>query len=86
MDIKQKLSLVTASALPVLAISAYLMFAPARASATSCPSGELSVPVCGDGYGCAGTSCTTKGAEGEFPQCGQPPVAQCVTPGCIKCE
>lgn len=89
MDIRQKLSLVTASVLPVLAISAYLLFAPARVNASSCPSGDISVPTCGPGgNGClSGSSCLEIGEIGIQPECGKlDPAGQCVAPGCMKCE
>lgn len=69
MNLKQKLSLFSAAVLPVLALSAYFLFAPARASALSCPGGQFQAP-CGHG-GCMNGAgyCYQNGSNGLFVFC-----------------
>lgn len=96
MDIKQKLSLVTASVLPMLAVSAYLLFAPANARATSCPSGE-EYAGCSHGpgqeEGCQSGSgtCYYSGTNGIYVFCktenGPPNTGPgTCNDGCVTCE
>jgi hypothetical protein len=93
MDMKQKLSLVIASALPVLALSAYLLVAPAKARATSCPTGEVASPCGIGGTGCQSGSgtCYSNGTNGIYVFCrteNGPPNTGPGTchDGCVTCE
>ena len=63
MNLRQRLSLFLASVLPVLALCAYFLIAPARAVATSCPGGGMQDGGCPNG-GChnAGGSCSANGS------------------------
>jgi hypothetical protein len=60
--------------LPVLALSAYFLIAPARANASSCPSGHTQYSPCGPGnqYCATGTGgCVVPGDQGFFVFCGE---------------
>jgi len=94
MDLKQKLTLLATSVLPVLALSAYLLLAPVTVSAGSCPSGQMYA-----GYGCTRNYCNDghggcevpPGGGGIFVFCknssGQPngPGTCSTTGSCVKC-
>lgn len=71
MNLKQRISLLAASILPVLALSAYFLMAPVKTSAQSCPGGQFKAGPCKAGGGCeSGTgTCYSIGAHGIFIFC-----------------
>lgn len=71
MNLKQKVSMLSAALLPALALSAYFLITPARANAQSCPGGEFKANCGTGGSGCqsGGGFCFPNGAHGTFVFC-----------------
>lgn len=71
MNLKQKLSLFSAAVLPVLALLAYFLIAPARANAQSCPGGQFRAPCGYENWGCMNGAgyCYANGSRGYFVFC-----------------
>ena len=71
MKLKQKLSLLSAMLLPILALAAYLLLVPALANATSCPGGMFKSSCGPGGTGCnTGTGqCVPNNGGGTFIYC-----------------
>jgi hypothetical protein len=69
MILKQKLLIVAATVLPLLAISTFLLLMPTHVSASSCPPGERYWPCmnngCNSGYG----YCYAAGSNGAYVWC-----------------
>lgn len=97
MDFKQKISALSAAALPLVALSTFLLIHPAKAHADGdCPDGTYyvgefdGVPgTCNSGMGGA----TDVGSSGAFPPCpwedgGTPAYGPgvCVSDGCAQCS
>jgi hypothetical protein len=94
MNLKQRFSVLAALLLPVIALSAFLFFAPTQTSAASCPPGywypgeSCSHNYCNDGH----SGCTIPpGGQGIFVYCknvdGQAsgPGICSMTGSCVKC-
>jgi hypothetical protein len=74
MNVKQKMSILAASLLPALALAAFFLLGPLRASATSCPGGVVPANPCYIGHveGCGvgdGGGCVLVGEGGAFYNC-----------------
>lgn len=84
MNLKQKFSLCSAGLLPALALLAYFLFVPVRASAASCPPGEFYAP-CGTG-GCesGGGTCFGNHTCGAYVFCNAH--GGVCNSGCVTCE
>jgi hypothetical protein len=90
-DLKQKVSILVASLLPVVALAAYFLLTPTKTSALSCPGGTFNascyrgpgVPVgcqSGSGY------CYAPGDVGYFVFCpNHPGPGDCETGGVVCC-
>lgn len=87
MNLKQTISLLVASILPVLALSAYFLLAPVKTSAQSCPGGTFKTPSCKPGGGCeSGTGgCYSYGSAGIFVFCPNHPGPGLCETGSIVC-
>lgn len=89
MNCKQKLSLVAASLLPMLALCCYLLIAPVHVSAFFCDPPSFYDPGgnCGQGCGDGTGGCILLDGTGTYDGC--PPSggdnARCVTPNCVEC-
>lgn len=94
MNRKQKLSLLAASVLPMLALSAYFVFAP-QASAGSCPDGSFYSPCANNQNNCANGAggCFANGSKNEpYQFCYHSVNGQCIpggpgscSDGCVTC-
>lgn len=71
MNTKQRISLLTALALPALALSAFLALTPKQAKALSCPGGTFKAGPCNPSGGCqSGTgTCYSPGSNGIYVFC-----------------
>lgn len=90
MNLKQKLSILAATVLPIVALCAYLVLGPAKASASSCGSGQQYAPCgqpdhstwCANGAG----SCFAPGTKEPYTFCRESPGAQCHAGGPGTCN
>jgi hypothetical protein len=88
MNVKQRVSLFVAAVFPVLALSAYFLLSPLRASAQSCPGGQFYAGQsctnsnCNDGHG----GCEVPlGDQGSFVFCPNHPGPGICQAGHIVC-
>lgn len=86
MNLKQKIALLTASILPALALSAYFLLAPVKASAQSCPGGTFNAR-CASGGCASGTGyCYSVGSQGTYVFCpNHPGPGICEAGGVVCC-
>ncbi len=88
MNIKQKISMLAASVLPVLALGAYFLLTPVKTNALSCPGGTFYA-----GQSCTNTNCNdghggcevTLGSPGSFVFCPNHPGPGICEAGHIVC-
>lgn len=72
MTLKQKLSVIAAAFLPILAMCVYLLVLPSRANASSCPGGTFQSGCSGGPRGWCGTGsggCVAPHSSGIFVFC-----------------
>lgn len=87
MDRKQKCSLFVATVMPLLAVSAYFLLAPAKVNAfAGCPSGQTYTPS-PSGYCSSGSGANYRvgSTSGVYVFCGGTGQGTCVSTGCVQC-